>query len=246
MLLVCLGISLLMGQPGSAQLPPAAPNVPQQPTLSFPPAQPHPLPQTLVDWQGNGDNYFDQVVPLEVGYLIWSEFPVRVYVDRHVKEGWEANAVQAWTTEVETAIAEWAAYFPLEQVEQADQADITIYRQAPPLELGDDGKPKRIRSAQTQFQLYIKRQPGEPATLVHRFKILLRPNQIGRYARAAARHELGHALGIWGHSSVETDALYFSQVRQPQPISPRDINTLKQIYQQPTKLGWPLPDSTLP
>jgi predicted Zn-dependent protease len=31
---------------------------------------------------------------------------------------------------------------------------------------------------------------------------------------------------------------YFSQVRNPPPISPRDVNTLKRIYQQPTSLGW--------
>ncbi|XTZ12993.1 MAG: peptidase, partial [cyanobacterium endosymbiont of Rhopalodia inflata] len=39
----------------------------------------------------------------------------------------------------------------------------------------------------------------------------------------------------------ETDALYFSQVRSLSPISVRDVNTLKKIYQQPTRLGWKLP-----
>jgi predicted Zn-dependent protease len=34
--------------------------------------------------------------------------------------------------------------------------------------------------------------------------------------------------------------MYFSQVREPPPISARDINTLKRIYQQPTRLGWPV------
>ncbi len=48
---------------------------------------------------------------------------------------------------------------------------------------------------------------------------------------------LGHALGIWGHSQLETDALYFSQVRKPAFISVRDVNTLKKVYEQSTALG---------
>ena len=54
-------------------------------------------------------------------------------------------------------------------------------------------------------------------------------------------HEIGHALGIWGHSPEVTDALYFAQVRQPPLISARDVNTRKRVYAQPTRLGWAVP-----
>ncbi|MFM6629640.1 MAG: hypothetical protein ACKPI8_08710 [Microcystis panniformis] len=63
-------------------------------------------------------------------------------------------------------------------------------------------------------------------------------NLADRSALAAARHELGHALGIWGHSPLGTDVMYFAQTRDIPPISSRDVNTLKKVYQQPTKLGW--------
>ncbi|MFM6754387.1 MAG: peptidase, partial [Dolichospermum sp.] len=74
--------------------------------------------------------------------------------------------------------------------------------------------------------------------LYHRFTILLSPSQTGEYVLSAARHELGHALGIWGHSLSPTDTMYFSQVRNPPLISVRDVNTLKRIYEQSTSLGW--------
>jgi hypothetical protein len=32
--------------------------------------------------------------------------------------------------------------------------------------------------------------------------------------------------------------MYFAQTRDIPPIYSRDINTLKKVYQQPTKLGW--------
>jgi len=71
--------------------------------------------------------------------------------------------------------------------------------------------------------------------------IYIRPDQAIEYLQAAARHELGHALGIWGHSPQPTDALYASQVRNPAKISARDLNTLKRVYEQPTRLGWEMP-----
>jgi predicted Zn-dependent protease len=60
---------------------------------------------------------------------------------------------------------------------------------------------------------------------------------VGAYIASAARHEFGHALGIWGHSPQPEDVMYYSQVQSPPNISPRDINTLKKIYQQTTRLG---------
>ncbi|HEY9806872.1 MAG TPA: hypothetical protein V6D04_09900, partial [Candidatus Obscuribacterales bacterium] len=54
---------------------------PPLPTL--PPSQVHPLPQTLANWRNRdrlGD-YFDQIQPLPIGALVWSRFPVKVYVE---------------------------------------------------------------------------------------------------------------------------------------------------------------------
>lgn len=201
------------------------------PTLSSP--KPHPLPPTLAQWQDstNSGDYFSQVTKTQVGYLVWSQFPVRVYVEppRAISE----NQAQAWVNGVLRGVQEWSTYLPLTIVEQPEVADIKIVRKAPPLQISPDSNIPRARSAQTTYELYTSNK-----VLSHRFTILLSPSQTGEYLIAATRHEFGHALGIWGHSPLQTDALYFSQVRNPSPISPRDVNTLKRVYEQPTSLGW--------
>ncbi|NEQ28971.1 MAG: peptidase, partial [Microcoleus sp. SIO2G3] len=149
-----------------------------------------------------------------------------------------------WVNAVQQAIAEWNSYLPLVQVDRAEIADIAIWCRTPPLQL-TGGRLGRVRSAETRFEIEIDRA-GSEAVLSHRFQIWLRPDQTAIYLQAAARHELGHALGIWGHSLAATDAMYFSQVRNPPLISARDINTLKRIYQQPTRLGWTLTDAIDP
>jgi predicted Zn-dependent protease len=227
----------------------------------LPSPRPHSLPDSLVRWQDdrNSGDYFDQVKSVSVGYLVWSHFPVTVYVEP-LKPAEEASAFskqrsQAWIDAVLQAIQEWNAYLPLQLVQQPEQADIQVLRQAPPIRLesepGSTNRERRpglllgrARSAETRFEVYLK-PSGPQSILAHRFTILLRPDQAVAYLVAAARHELGHALGIWGHSLLETDTMYFSQVRNPPPISNRDVNTLKRIYQQPTRLGWTVGEKTL-
>ncbi len=194
---------------------------------------PHLLPPTLEQWQDstNSGDYFSGVAPTKVGYLVWSQFPVKVYVE--TPKSLREEQGKAWVKHVLQAVGEWSVYLPLAIVEQREIADITIIRKSPPLQFNRDSKRPRARSALTTYDLYTKEN-----ILYHRFQILLSPSQTGKYLVASARHELGHALGIWGHSPLESDVLYFSQVRNPPTISARDVNTLKRVYQQPTSLGW--------
>lgn len=191
-------------------------------------SQRHPLPVTLKQWQDltNSGDYFEQVKLTEVGYLVWSQFPVKIYIDStRIRELLQVNA----------AVQEWNTYLPLQIVEQKEIADINISFQSPPLR---NTSLLRARSALTSYELYIDRLSTSTPVLAHRCTIILSPNQPSKYIKAAALHELGHALGIWGHSPIAADALYFSQVANPPSISARDVNTLKLVYQQPTRLGW--------
>ncbi|EKQ69006.1 putative Zn-dependent protease [Leptolyngbyaceae cyanobacterium JSC-12] len=231
----------------------------------LPPPRPHPLPRQLSQWldPNQSGDYFEQVRPAIVGALIWSTFPITVYVQPPTEvdnaNSFTARRAQTWVVAVEKAIQEWNAYLPLKQVTQ-ENADIIILRSTPPIRLSDRAqdavntaktatseKPPplpilRARSAETRFELYAKKPiPNAQPQLAHRMTIYIRPDQAIEYLQAAARHELGHALGIWGHSPQPTDALYASQVRNPAKISARDLNTLKRVYEQPTRLGWEMP-----
>ena len=218
---------------------------------SLPTPQTHPLPTPLAQWQdttGTGD-YFSEVKLTSVGYLVWSQFPVKVYVQRPTDATESPSSVQRfqnWVDAVLQAVQEWSVYLPLEVVAQPAAADISILRSRPPLEASlnrETGKLNlpRARSAQTRYECYLRPAVEAPEeVLSHRFTIQLSPDQTVEYTIATARHELGHALGIWGHSPLESDTMYFSQVRNSPQISARDINTLKRVYEQPTPLGWSL------
>jgi predicted Zn-dependent protease len=216
----------------------------------FPPLQVHPLPPTLLRWETDthvGD-YFSEVKSTAAGYLVWSEFPVKIYLDR--PENFQDTSAsdrrfQQWVNAVEQAIQEWHIYLPLVEIQQPELADIIIKREQPPLgvqinrETGQVEK-FRARSAQTSYEFSIRAE--NPPVLWHRMTIRINPGMSEQSIRSTTRHEIGHALGIWGHSQAETDVMYFSQVRTSPAISPRDINTLKKIYQQPTRLGWQVSD----
>lgn len=217
----------------------------QPPTAEdLPSLQVHDLPESLANWQdqSNSGDYLDQVESTPLGYLVWSKFPVTVYVEQSttVQNTAADRRFRQWTIAVQKAIAEWNVYFPLQEISEQESANIIILRSQPDREVKlnrDTGLydiPRAI-AAETNYEFYLQENP---TLIAHRMTIRVSPNSAGGSLLATIRHELGHALGIWGHSPKESDALYFSQVRDPLPISPRDINTLKKIYQQPTRLGW--------
>ena len=195
------------------------------------PFKPHPLPESLANWQDltNQGDYFDKIESAKFGYLVFSKFPIQVYIEN-------PDSNLNWKETVLSAILKWNDYLPLTFVEEPQNADIEIVRKNPPL----DPQKKRASSAETQYQVSVQYTSEGFPFLSHHFTIWLSPTQTGKYIESAILHEFGHALGIWGHSPEPTDVMYFSQVREPPPISVRDINTLKRIYQQPTRLGWPV------
>lgn len=74
------------------------------------------------------------------------------------------------------------------------------------------------------------------------FVFMLRPNYYPaipeKVLAHAFMHELGHAIGIFGHSDKQTDAMYAFEIasngkltqEKLGTLSTRDVNTLKVIY----------------
>jgi predicted Zn-dependent protease len=193
---------------------------------SLPALKPQPLPESLAQ-VATGEDYFDRLQTTPVGALLWTQFPISVRID--LGSLTDARAA-AWQQAVEQAITDWSPLLHLTQT--TETADITIHRASLPLRRLGDGKLAPVRFADTRFEFY-----NQDDRLHHRMVITLSPNQADRSLICGARHELGHALGIWGHSDRPTDVMYSSQVAQPPPISDRDRATLRKVYEQSTRLG---------
>ncbi len=229
----------------------------------LPPPQVHPLPPGWLSEtvpspeEAQAGDYFDALEPSPVGPLLWSRWPVTVYVEpmdavtAALPEGaFGRRLVESWIAAMVGAIAAWDDYLPLTQVENRDRADIVIGRSRLSLQRASLQRDRettsnrldlRARAGTTRYEFYLRPDGVDrPPILAHRFLIAMPPNGVTAQLQGTARHELGHALGLWGHSDDPGDVLYRTQVAQPPPISPRDRNTLRRLYAQPTRLGWPL------
>jgi predicted Zn-dependent protease len=181
-------------------------------------------------------DYFDAIQPIPQGYLIWPERPVQVYVEP-AASGTSAAAQQSrrWFEAVQGAIADWSPHMPLIITPDRDSAHIRVLRAMPPLRWPAVGS--RARNAETRFRIFWRvKNDGGDRCFWQQQTVYLGDRQGSELLRGTARHELGHALGLWGHSLNPEDALYETQVGIPPQISIRDRNTLNRLNQQTTGL----------
>jgi predicted Zn-dependent protease len=205
---------------------------PAQPLATQTPAITYPLPDRLTQLPDNAaGDYFDQINFPKAGALIWTAWPIRVYID---SDSSDVPRKAAWLKAVQTALTDWRQYLDIVETPDRPSANIIIQRRSVPIQRDPKtGKLNRFRLAETRFELFL----GDSKKLHHRMTIDLSPNQADGTLLAGARHEIGHAVGLWGHSDRETDVMYFSQVGRPSSISLRDLNTLKRVYRSATRLG---------
>ncbi|MBF2056789.1 MAG: matrixin family metalloprotease [Cyanobacterium sp. T60_A2020_053] len=208
----------------------------------LPPLINYSLPSFLVNLPlATEDNYFEEITPHQVGYLIWRDFPVKVYLESPAPDlpVSSLQAFQRWQKAGRRALDLWNKYVPLQEINNAEEADIIIYRQAPLPQGKITRNPEtgllnlpRIAAATTTIKFYLRDNH-----LHHRMIIHVSPHQADDYLVSNISHEMGHALGIWGHSPNPDDIMYYAHTANIPTISPRDLNTLRKIYHQSTRLG---------
>ena len=142
---------------------------------------------------------------------------------------------QRWLDQVSSALTTWRALVPLTLVDNPDQANVLIHRQRPARR--QVAGVWRASNGRTQLQVVDVQRQGR-RRLEPLVKVMVSPELRAEALQATALHELGHAFGLWGHSSVPTDVLAISQGERPVLVpSERDRLTLTWVMQQPTRFG---------
>jgi predicted Zn-dependent protease len=178
-----------------------------------------------------GDYYWDIAGDSEGNK--WTSFPLKVFLGNPTSMKWLQGSHEAFDV--------WSTMFPLELVIDPSKADIRIDWSNSVEERGEVGQ---------ELEWTQVRRVGDQLTgrMVCVIMMDLSRDWSKDEMRAIITHEMGHALGIKGHSDSKKDIMYWQiQERQrqiptpnyPLPVfwkslvknpSQRDMNTLIRLY----------------
>jgi len=179
-----------------------------------------------------GDYYWD--VALQAEESLWKTFPVKVDLGSAPQIKWIQGARDAFNI--------WKAMFPLQLVIHPEEANIRVSWITDPQTLGAVGE----EWERPTWKVVGGEVKG--STVCNITVDLSMRNWTKDEMRAIILHELGHALGIKGHSDSKKDIMYWQmhdKARRvyvsaiPLPVlirslvkqhSPRDLNTLIRLY----------------
>ena len=173
------------------------------------------------------DAYFDHITVFSNGKITrFTQMPIRVHIAPMpigVKE------VETYLESFRYAMREWEAAadgrIQFQEVASTDNADIRVRWQRSGLTRIIDtalGRTELARLSETDFEVDVVlslRESGS-AALFSEEKM-----------RTVCLHELGHAIGLWGHSPDSADVLFFAATAQ-RPTD-RDKATLHKVYATP-------------
>ncbi len=170
------------------------------------------------------ETYFDHITVFSDGKITrFTQMPIRVHI-APMPIG--VKGVETYLESFRYAMREWEAAadgrIQFQEVASTDNADIRVRWQRSGLTRIIDtalGRTELARLSETDFEVDVVlslRESGSAALL---------PEEK---MRTVCLHELGHAIGLWGHSPDSADVLFFAATAQ-HPTD-RDKATLHKVY----------------
>ncbi len=192
------------------------------------------LPEPLQSgrYVGSAGDYYREIARTSEGEQ-WREFPLKVFLSSAPDIKWQQGAREAYDI--------WRGVLPLQVVAMPDRADIRYGWEESMQGVGHAGE----ESEWVYFKRVGDQITGRKVAVI---TVDLSRSWSKDEMRAIFLHELGHALGIKGHSSDTKDIMFFQMQEKhhrvplpnvpvafswktlPKRPSPRDINTLIRLY----------------
>ena len=196
----------------------------------------------ITEWKRNihsniGDNYIEQA-PSDANIIRWNKnsFPLKVYIDSKNLTG----LPDYYTSAVSRALSQWdksVDFVSFKTTEKKNNAQIIIQFDKMPDNICDNNGVCKFVVGYTSPKISGHRLKNMKITIYDK-------NPAGEYfsdkeVYNTVLHEMGHALGIMGHSYSTDDLMYlqtqgndiFTPYREDfHYLSGNDVNTLKLLY----------------
>ncbi|MXY99886.1 tetratricopeptide repeat protein, partial [Candidatus Poribacteria bacterium] len=188
-------------------------------------------------------DYFEHITLFSQGRITrFTQMPIRVYISPVLKESPYLpeirHAMQVWQTASEGDIRFEETEIPQNANIRVSWGHNALYNGFQDMRLGSAqltrrtsvGKPMLAKTLQNSHQPIADSQ-----FTVEIILMLEGDGTIGALSQEEMRtvclHEFGHAIGLWGHSPHPGDISYSTATAQHP--SPRDITTLRRLYNTP-------------
>lgn len=193
----------------------------------------------ISEWRNNvlqniGDNYIEQA-PMDKGIIRWSEFPIKFIITNENN----INIPQYYNDEILKAFSQWqnsTEFIKFEQTQSISDANIIVKISSLPSNICNEGVCRYVVGYTT---------PNIKGNILKDMTIVLYstdPNKnffSDKELFNTILHEIGHALGIMGHSYSSEDLMYMASESNTfytpyrssfQYLSSKDINTIELLY----------------
>lgn len=184
------------------------------------------------------NDYFAYSVPDSIMKWTPETLPVKVYIPADS----EAQYVQGYSPQfgqaLQAAFKEWA-----DRSNGAVSYQLVATAQAADIDCRWVGDPSQVRTPAEGGDANILANVGRGLRHVT-ITLLIRPEMTNLAVAtntiyATALHEVGHSLGITGHSPAPNDIMFSSvtTATNPRHLTDRDVNTLAHLYRKDVKTG---------